>query len=684
MIRPALIGCAAACLVLAGAAGAEKTRLPEKYQKWLDEEVLYIVTPLERDVFFKLQTDRERDLFIEAFWKQRDPTPSTPLNEAKNEHYRRLNYVNKYFGRSAGKPGYKTDRGRFYLLLGEPNDIQRFESKTMIYPAEVWFYQNKEGFGLPTGFHLVFFQKGSLGDYILYSPAKDGPQALMTSYSGDPLDYATAYQTLREIEPALADVSLSLIPGETSTMGRPTLASEMLLQKIENVPRSLVEERYAQKFLEYKDAVEVEYSANYIASDSQVKILKAPSGVTFVHYAVEPKRLSVNAHDDKYYTTLKINGTAAALDGTRIYQFEKTVSLNLDESQMKSANVQPFDLQDSFPLIPGTYKLSILVKNEISKEFTTLEQTVVIPGDAPALQMTSPYLGFRTAPADPAKKTLKPFQFGTRQVYGQPSRIFSRKDTLTVALQVFGFGPRERPSGRIRFAFLKNGQAAGERERSTAEYGELPFVFEEFPLADFAPAHYNLKVSLVDEGRELLAGTEEFDVTFQEALARPWYYSKLMPALSDPFYGRTIGEQLTNAGRPEEARSRLEKALQADPASAETALALARAYVELKNYRGASAVLSSFLNPPRTPQYEIYVLAARVLQMSGDDSGALDLLDRTISHFGVNASLLNAIGESHLRLGRPNEALAAWQKSLQLDPNQPEVKKKMDALREKK
>jgi len=683
--RPVLLILVAACLLLAGAGDAQKPKLPGSYQKWLDEEVVYIITPLERDVFLKLQSDRERDLFIEAFWKHRDPSADSPLNEARNEHYRRLNYVNRYYGRSAGKPGWRTERGRIYIILGEPNDVQRFESKTMVYPTEIWFYQNKEVLGLPLGFNLVFYQEGSLGDYKLYSPARDGPQALMPSYAGDPLDYLTAYQTLREIEPALADVSLSLIPGESaSAMGRPTLASDMLIQKIENAPRAQVEERYAQKFLEYKDSVEVEYSANYLLSDSQVKIVKDPAGLTFVHYAVEPKRLSVNAHEDKYYTTLKINGSASTLAGQRIYQFEKTATVNLDESQMKGANTQPFDLQDLFPLIPGTYKLTILVKNEISKEFTSLEQTVVIPGDTPALQMTSPLLGYKTAPADRTKKTLRPFQFGPRLVYAQPSRVFARKDTLTVAFQVFGFTPQRRPSGRIRFAFQKNGQPAGEKERSIVEYKELPFVFEEFPLADFAPAHYGLRVSLMAEGKELLAATEEFDATFQEAVPRPWFYSKLMPDLLDPLYGRIIGGQLYSAGRPEEAKVHLEKAFHADPASADTALALAQVYVALKDYDQAVSVLSSFLNPAQAPKYEIFVLAGQARQMRGDFAGAIDVFDRAVSHFGVNAVLLNAIGECHFQLGKPKEALAAWEKSLQLDPNQPEVRKKAAALKEKK
>ncbi len=685
--KTSLVCIAAAVLFFASAfpsvAQKPAAGLPEKYRIWLDEEVLYIITPTERDVFLKLQTDRERDLFSEAFWKHRDPTPDSPLNEVKNEHYRRINYVNRYYGRSAGKPGWKTDRGRIYIILGEPNDVQRFEGKTTIYPAEIWFYQNKEGLRLPLGFNLVFFQEGGAGDYRLYSPAMDGPRTLLTNYSGDPMDYVTAYQALRELEPALADVSLSLIPGEsTSAMGRPTLASDMLIQKVENASRAQVEDRYAQKFLEYKDAVEVEYSANYLISDSLVKIVKDPAGLTFVHYAVEPQRLSVNAHEDKYYTTLKINGTASTLAGQKISQFEKTVTVNLDESQMKAAKVQPFDLLDLFPLIPGTYKLSILVKNEVSKEFTSLEQTVVIPGNTPALQMTSPLLGYKTAPADRTQKTLRPFQFGPRLVYAQPSRVFARKDTLTVAFQVFGFTLQQRPSGRIRFAFQKNGQPAGEKERSIGEYGELPFVFEEFPLTDFVPAHYGLRVSLMAEGKELLAGTEEFDVTFQATVLRPWFYSKLMPDPLDPLYGRIIGGQLYSAGRAEEARVYLEKAFQADPASADTALALAQAYMDLKDYDQAVSVLVFFLSPAQAPKYEIFVLAGQARQMRADFSGAIDIFDRAVSNFGVNAVLLNAIGECYFQLGKSKEALAAWEKSLQLDPNQPDIKKKTAALKE--
>ena len=196
-------------------AAGQESPLPERFRKWLSEDVIYIIAPLEKEVFLQLSTDRERELFIQAFWKQRDPTPGNAANEFQTEHTRRIRHSDLMFGRGTPKPGWKTDRGRIYIMLGEPNDIQRFEGRNQTYPSEVWFYQGMASRGLPPAFNLLFFQHSGVGEYRLYSPLADGPQNLLISFSGDPLDYLSAYQQLREYEPELSNVSMSLIPGES-------------------------------------------------------------------------------------------------------------------------------------------------------------------------------------------------------------------------------------------------------------------------------------------------------------------------------------------------------------------------------------------------------------------------------------------------------------------------------------
>ena len=135
--------------------------LPSKYQEWL-KIVSYIIMPVEKEVFMKLTNDRDRDIFIESFWKQRDPTPATPQNEYKDEHLRRFDYANEYYHRGTPRAGWMTDMGRIYIILGKPNSIERFDGTAGIQPCQVWYYFGDPAKRLPTYFGLVFFQRGRL------------------------------------------------------------------------------------------------------------------------------------------------------------------------------------------------------------------------------------------------------------------------------------------------------------------------------------------------------------------------------------------------------------------------------------------------------------------------------------------------------------------------------------------
>lgn len=665
------------------AASASSEELPLRHKQWLEEEVLYIITPLEKDVFLKLKTDRERDLFIGAFWKQRDPTPSMPENGFKTEHYRRIQYANHFFGREAPKPGWRTDRGRIYIILGEPNDIQRFEGETQVYPTEIWFYQNKAELGLPAGFNLVFFRQGGSGEYKLYSPTRDGPQALLTSYMGDPVDYLSAYRTLRELQPELASVSLSLVPGEqSSAFGRPSLASDLLIQQVESTPRRMIKEKYAQKFLDYKDIVEVEYTANYINSDSLVKVTRDPSGLHLVHLAIEPERLSVNQYETKYYTTLKLNANIATLEGKTIFQFERDVAVELDEEKMASASRQPLNLLDVFPLIPGNFRLSVLLKNEVSKEFTSLECTLSIP-EAVGLEMTSPLLAHKVISPETNQANIRPFRLGLHQFYCQPNRAFLKSDTLTVACQIHGLSRELLPQAEIRYDFLKNDEMFRSFSRKMSEHKELPDVAEEFPLAEFPAAHYRLRVTLLLDGREVLSESDEFDITHLEVINRPWFHSRIFPPSSDPVYDYLVGTQYFNAGRFEEAIPRLEKAWRSRPDSPDIAQNLAQAYMARGEYQKVEPVLASFASEGKPAKYEIYFLLGRAYQRNREFDKAIGVFGLAISHYGTNMNVLNAVGDCHFQKGDAQAALAVWEKSLAINPDQPQIRKAVEALKGK-
>jgi len=660
----------------------QKKDLPPVYKKWLEEEVVYIISPLERQVFDKLQTDRERDLFIEAFWRQRDPTPGTTENEFKTEHFRRINYANYYLGRQSPIPGWKTDRGRIHIILGEPNDIQHFESGQEIYPAEIWFYQNKAEYGLPTGFNIVFFKEHGTGDYKLYSPTRDGPQAFLSNYLGSPADVTGAYRKLREVEPNLAMVSLSLIPGDDSgAFGRPSLSSDLLLQQVESLPEKTIRDQYARKFLQYKDIVEVEYSANYLDSDSVVKILRASPAAVCVHFSIEPARLSVSQYGDKYSTNLTLNGSVKDDAGRVIYQFDKTLPVSFPEQELNNISRRPYALYDVFPMIPGSYNLSILLKNEVSKEFSSIERKLVIPSEEAGVWVTPLLLAYKSEKIEAGRDRLKPFQLGGISLLVQANRTFVKSEELVLAFQVLGLPQNLRDKAEIEFTILKDAQPFRSFTRASAGYPGFPDVVEPISLSEFLPAHYEVRVAVRSEGQEIASARDEFDVTPLEKMARPWVYAKIMPGLEDAVYPYLLGSQLFNAGRYPEARLHLEEAYKKKPEEPGYALALARTDMTLQDYSRVEALLLPFLGQPKPPRYEFFLLLANAYHRKGEWDKALKIIEQGISHYGLNTGFLNLRGDCYLKLGNKSEALLALEKSLELNPAQPEVQKAVDSLK---
>src|SRR5579863_5001225 len=154
----------------------EKLRkeLETPYRKWLNEDVAYIITDEERSAFKRLQTDEEREQFIEQFWLRRDPTPDTFENEFREEHYRRIAYANEHY--ASGIPGWKTDRGRIYITFGPPDEIESHPSggtyerppeegggTTSTFPFEKWRYRYIEDIG--NDINIEFVDPTMSGEY---------------------------------------------------------------------------------------------------------------------------------------------------------------------------------------------------------------------------------------------------------------------------------------------------------------------------------------------------------------------------------------------------------------------------------------------------------------------------------------------------------------------------------------
>ena len=657
--------------------------LPPTYRKWLEEEVVYIITPKEKEVFLQLVTDREREIFIDAFWKQRDPDILTPENEFRVEHYKRVAYANQFLGREGPGAGWRSDMGRLYIILGMPQQIERYENLTEIYPVVIWFYDGMAKYNIPNSFYIMFWKKSGTGEYEIYSPVRDGPASLLIHFKGDSADYTSAYNQLMNVEPTIADASLSFLPEESGRILSPSIASEILVtSKIPSIPRESVKDAYAEKLLAYKDVVEVDYTANYIDNEYFAAVIQEKSGIAFVHYLIEPAKLTLIQVGDRFRANLEVNGKAADLAGNTIYQFDRTIPIDFSREQVESVRPKLFSFQDLFPLIEGRYKLNILLKNTMSKEFTSVERDITIPLLS-ALRLSRIVLANKVIPNSAYRGQNKPFLIGDTQLVPSPRNDFAPQDKLTVYFQLLGLDQDLRESGVLEYTISKEGQEISSTSKPLADYPDKTNILEEFSLAGLTSAYYRIKVSLLDRNqKEVLFEQADFFISQMPVLPRPWVLSLPLPATADPLFANILGNQFLNSKDRARAKPLLAEAYRRNPTLSQYALDYCLVLLEDKEYQKIKEVAGPFLQTEK--QFDFLIYLGEASQALGELAEAIARYKEYLAHFGANINVLNSIGDCHYQLGNWEEARVAWQRSLEISPQQGEVKKKLDSLKEKK
>jgi len=678
-----LLVCLAAAVPLGGQEKKSLKDLPLEHRKWLEEDVTYIITPKEKDVFLRLESDKDRALFMGAFWKQRDPDPNTEENEFRQEHYRRIQYANQFFGRDSPGAGWRSDMGRIYIILGEPKSVEKFENLYDIKPTIIWFFSDMAELGLPNSFNVVFFKRENQGEYRIYSPLSDGPQNLLVHYAGDMTSYSLAYQELMDKEPAIATVSLSLIPGESQAMLSPSIPSEILLQK--QIPVSSyerVKDDYADKLLKYKDIIDVDYSANYIDNDNLLKVHRDASGVAYVHYLIEPARLSLEKSGPEYRADLEVNGIVSDERGTTVYQFDRAAPIRLGLDQFEKIKANPFSFQDVFPLVPGRYTVSILWKNRLTKAFTSLEADVLVP-DSQAFWMSSPVLAYRIDRESRFRGQSKSFLFNNVQFVPSSRQVFQTGEILYLSYGLVNLPEDVRRGGSVAYTILKEGVEVKRSSRSLQGVPRSVDILEEFPLTGFSSASYELRIAVLgpDSTERLLTKTH-FDITPLGALLRPWIISLPQAPSTSPETANALGLQYLQKNDPAQARPLLQSAHDRAPGSAPFARDLCRVLFLAKEYSGIKSIAQPYLGDDR--KFDFLQMMGDVSRALGEHAQAIVYYKDYLGHFGMNIQVLNGIGHSEMALGNTAGALYAFEKSLELNPKQDDLLALVKSLKEKK
>jgi GWxTD domain-containing protein len=503
-----------------------RKELASPYNKWLDEEVRWIISDEERTAFKRLQTDDEKQSFIENFWLRRDPTPDTEENEFKEEHYRRIAWANDRF--ASGIPGWKTDRGMIYIKFGPPDendshtsggpgerDISEGGGSTTFFPYEKWRYRYLECCG--TDVEIEFVDPSMTNEYhITMDPSeKDAlarvPGAGLTLY--EQLGLADKADRFTRTDGTLLGTGNQPLPAKMNQFERLQLNSN--LQKAPAV-----------KFKDLEALVQSTIKYNLLPMKVRTDYFPITGSTVLTNLTIQFERKDLQYKQKEGVAEASVNIYAKIETLTRrqvIRPIEEVVSIPPIPAEMLQQATQGSAIyQKQIPLAPGTYRLTVAAKDVVGGNTTTYEQRLDVPrSDNDRLAMSSLVLADMIEKVPTKSIGTGQFVIGASKVRPRVNATFRRDEKVGIYLQIYNFEPDEtthKPTGEVEYEVTKNGTNEKvfdfTEDVSKLTGGSAQMVVEKLlPLQNFAPGDYTLKMKVTDKNRnETLTPTATFTV----------------------------------------------------------------------------------------------------------------------------------------------------------------------------
>ncbi|PYX41748.1 MAG: GWxTD domain-containing protein [Acidobacteria bacterium] len=357
-----------------------KQEVSGSYKKWLDEDVRWIITDEERSAFKQLSNDEERDQFIEAFWQRRDPTPDTIENEFKEEHYRRIAYANEHF--AAGIPGWKSDRGRMYIMYGAADEIESHPSggsyerpmeegggSTSTYPFEDWRYRYIEGIGQEV--IIEFVDTCMCGDYHMTMDRSEKDALLYTPNAG-----LTLYEQM-----GMANKS-SRFNGGLERLGTGPFNQDLQTKQFDRLEQfAKLNKPPAVKFKDLEEIVSHKITVNLMPFDVRADFVKVTSDTVLTPVTIQVKNRDITFVNKEGVQrgTVNIFGRVATLSGRIAQTFEDTVQVDVPSELLPKTVENSQVYWKALPLKPGHYRLDVVVKDVNGDRVGNWSKSLLVP-----------------------------------------------------------------------------------------------------------------------------------------------------------------------------------------------------------------------------------------------------------------------------------------------------------------
>ena len=491
--------------------------LSKTYKKWLNEDVVWIISDEERAAFKQLSNDEERDNFIEAFWQRRDPTPDTEENEYKEEHYRRIAYANEHF--AAGIPGWKSDRGRMYIMYGPADEVDSHPSggsyerpmeegggETSTFPFEDWRYRYLEGIGQEV--IIEFVDTCMCGDYHMTIDRSEKDALKYTPNAG-----LTLYEQM-----GMASKADRFSGGGLEQLGAGPMSSQLQTKEFDRLEQfAKLQAPPPVKFKDLEEIVNTKLITNLMPFDVRSDFVKVTGDTVLVPITIQMKYRDITFanKDGVQRGTVNIFGRVTTLTGRVVQTFEDTAQVDVPAELLPRTAENSSVYWKALPLRPGRYKVEIAVKDVNGDRKGLWSRGIVVPEYSDDKLSTSTLIVADQMESVPTKDvSTGSFVIGVTKVRprvapanGKPA-LFKRSldQKVNFWMQVYNLGVDEKthkPSATFEFDIVNvaTNKPVVQKTESTEQMGnvgEQVTLQKSIASANLQPGIYRIEIKVND------------------------------------------------------------------------------------------------------------------------------------------------------------------------------------------
>ena len=492
------------------------------YRTWLNEDVIYIISPEERSTFLQLETNEEREQFIEQFWLRRSSNPDLPDNDFKEEHYRRIAYANEHF--ASGIPGWRTDRGRIYIIWGKPDEIESHPTggtydrpqdegggSTTTYPWETWRYRYLEG--IQENVVLEFVDPSGSGEYHMTMDPSEKDALLHVPNAGlsdlESMGMASKADRFSRSDGTNLPTTMGGTPSSLNEFTRLELYAKV--QRPPEVKYKDLEALVTSRMV--RDQIHFTYRTDFMKVTSDTVLVP-------VTVQIPNHQLQFKSKDGVHSASMNIFGRVSTLTGRTVQTFEDSVSKDFPDSLFQQSVKLSSIYQKALPLRPGLYRLDLVIKDVESGNVGVVNARLAVPRYEDEKLDASTLILADQIEHVPAKQIgTGQFVLGSSKVRPRLDGDFTTADKLGIYLQVYNLKPDEKThksNATFVYTVKKGNQQVMQFKESSEDMkqtGDQVTIERLLPLATLAPGKYTLEVSATDSlSQASISRTADFSI----------------------------------------------------------------------------------------------------------------------------------------------------------------------------